>query len=463
MKTVSQGHFVQGNLIFAGSGESYLIGRVHGDAQGAAKTGYYVRKPDSHPLWRSVSAASFSDPHWTQECDCNRDTFYPTEQSLHRRGIAACHPLPNHSWSRTNRDNTVVATQWCLSVPERTADLPRPQHPQTFLASHGTPGSNKAAQTPRPVLGQDDRQTLFAISLDLRPRFHRPCGLRKTTGRISRLQSHQAWTTLVSSTALLRGTNQRLLAWGAAPRKCSYCQRYPGFAQSLLCQNPFGNQICDNPRRQRILRPQDRRVVGRVQSSLCHRRQAHPTYQTQVGSSEIRLGEYRSANSRILLSAHSLVSPLPLRSYSTTSAEESDQQLTLFKLGSYHYQVLVTNLDLRPLNVWRFYNGRAGIERIIRDLKGDYPLGKIPTRHFFANDTYFHLLLLAYNLVNWFKRLCLPREFQTATLDTLRNRILLMPAQLLRTGNRPRLAMPAGGPRENAWKHALNKIEKLRL
>ena len=35
-------------------------------------------------------------------------------------------------------------------------------------------------------------------------------------------------------------------------------------------------------------------------------------------------------------------------------------------------------------------------------------LGSIPTRHFFANETYFHLLLLAYNLVNWFKRLCLP-------------------------------------------------------
>src|SRR4029453_9492043 len=43
-------------------------------------------------------------------------------------------------------------------------------------------------------------------------------------------------------------------------------------------------------------------------------------YQTQVGSSEIRLGESRSANSRILLSTHSLVSSLPLRSYSTTSA-----------------------------------------------------------------------------------------------------------------------------------------------
>src|SRR5215510_10856813 len=84
----------------------------------------------------------------------NRDTLYPTEQSLHRWGVVARHPLPNHSWSRTNRDHTVVATQWCLSVPERITGLPRPQHPQTFLASHRTPGSDKAAQTPRPVIGQ---------------------------------------------------------------------------------------------------------------------------------------------------------------------------------------------------------------------------------------------------------------------------------------------------------------------
>jgi hypothetical protein len=92
--------------------------------------------------------------------------------------------------------------------------------------------------------------------------------------------------------------------------------------------------------------------------------------------------------------------------------EEPTEQLTLFKLGRYHYQVLVTNLPLQPLNLWRFYNDRAGIELVIRQLKGDYALGHIPGRHFFANETYFHLLLLAYNLVNWFKRLCLPPEFQ---------------------------------------------------
>jgi Transposase DDE domain group 1 len=142
-------------------------------------------------------------------------------------------------------------------------------------------------------------------------------------------------------------------------------------------------------------------------------------------------------------------------------AEEATAQLTLFKLGKFHYQVLVTNLPLKPLNLWRFYNDRAGVELLIKQLKGDYALGSIPTHHFFANETYFHLLLLAYNLMNWFKRLCLPSEFQQATLQTLRHQILLMPAMLRRTDNRPCLALPASGPRETAWQYALHQIEKL--
>ena len=141
--------------------------------------------------------------------------------------------------------------------------------------------------------------------------------------------------------------------------------------------------------------------------------------------------------------------------------DEPTAQLTLFKLGRYHYQVLVTNLPLQPLNLWRFSNDRASVELLIRQLKGDYALGSIPTRHFFANETYFHLLLLAYNLVNWFKRLCLPPELQAATLQTLRQRILLIPAQLRRTDNRPHLFLPASGPREAAWTHALDQIHRL--
>jgi hypothetical protein len=141
--------------------------------------------------------------------------------------------------------------------------------------------------------------------------------------------------------------------------------------------------------------------------------------------------------------------------------EDPTEQLTLFSMGKYSYQVIVTNLALTPLNTWRFYNGRAAVELIIKELKGDYPLGKIPTKYFAANEAYFHVLLFSYNLINWFKRLCLPAEFQNMTLKTLQTRFLLIPGELTRSKNRPTLKLPATFLYKDAFEYSTKEIEKL--
>jgi hypothetical protein len=143
--------------------------------------------------------------------------------------------------------------------------------------------------------------------------------------------------------------------------------------------------------------------------------------------------------------------------------EEPSEQLNLFSMGKYSYQIIVTNLKLKPLNVWRFYNGRASVELIIKELKEDYPLAKIPTKHFAANETYFHLLLFAYNLINWFKRLCLPKEFQTMTLKSLRTQMLLVPGELVRTQNKPVLKFPANFWYKDKIEYTLKQIEKMKI
>jgi len=38
--------------------------------------------------------------------------------------------------------------------------------------------------------------------------------------------------------------------------------------------------------------------------------------------------------------------------------EDPSEQLSLFTLGKYSYQVIVTNLNLHPLNTWKFYKER---------------------------------------------------------------------------------------------------------
>ena len=144
--------------------------------------------------------------------------------------------------------------------------------------------------------------------------------------------------------------------------------------------------------------------------------------------------------------------------------EDPSEQLTLFSIGKYSYQVVVTNMKLTPLHTWRFYNGRAAVELIIKELKGDYPLGKIPTKHFAANEAYFHTLLFSYNLINWFKRLCLPTEFQNMTLRSLRARLLLIPSELIKSGgNRKVLKLPANFLYKDALEYAIKKIEKFNL
>jgi len=142
--------------------------------------------------------------------------------------------------------------------------------------------------------------------------------------------------------------------------------------------------------------------------------------------------------------------------------EEPSAQLTLFQMGGYSYEALVTHLTLQPLNLWRFYNQRARAELIIRELKYAYALGKIPTNDFWANEAFFRITLLAYNLLDWFKRLCVPPHLQRATLQRLRQRLFVVPAQLVRPGGVPTLPLAPSYPWTADFLETLRRVRRLR-
>jgi hypothetical protein len=142
--------------------------------------------------------------------------------------------------------------------------------------------------------------------------------------------------------------------------------------------------------------------------------------------------------------------------------EEPSAQLHLFQMGRYMYQVFVTNLALKPLNLWRFYNHRATAELVIRELKDAYALGKIPTADFAANEAFFQIVLLAYNLLSWFKRLCVPKKWQRVSLRTLRQKLLLVPAQLVRPGGVPTLRIIPGYTHTDDFTTILERIRRVK-
>jgi len=141
--------------------------------------------------------------------------------------------------------------------------------------------------------------------------------------------------------------------------------------------------------------------------------------------------------------------------------EPEESQLTLFTLDRYAYHVLVTDLDLTPYEVFHSYRDRAEIERIIRTLKDDYPFGSAPTNRYVANELYAELSLLAYNLMTWFKRLCLPEDWQSYTLPTIRHQLLMIPGEFVRSGNVPTLRFPKNSMHQPVFAEAARRIRKI--
>jgi len=142
--------------------------------------------------------------------------------------------------------------------------------------------------------------------------------------------------------------------------------------------------------------------------------------------------------------------------------QESDPEPTLFVLKHYAYRAWHTNLPLTPAGVWHFYDGRAGMERRIREIREDYALQKIPTRAFAANALYLEVIRLAYNLVTAFQRTCLPEEWQSLTLSKLRHRLFWLPGELTRPQNRPTLRL-VNSPLIARWtEKMLHRVHKLK-
>lgn len=142
--------------------------------------------------------------------------------------------------------------------------------------------------------------------------------------------------------------------------------------------------------------------------------------------------------------------------------EATEPEPTLFHLNRYLYRAWVTNLSLTPSGVWRFYDGRAGMEPRIGELRENFALRKIPTRAFAANALYLEIIRLAHNLVTVFQRTCLPDEWQDLNLSTLRYKLFWLPGELTRPQNRPTLRLANSRLIQTWTDQILHRIHKLK-
>ncbi len=114
------------------------------------------------------------------------------------------------------------------------------------------------------------------------------------------------------------------------------------------------------------------------------------------------------------------------------------KQLKLLSMAEvlYDYQVIVTDSLEVPEEVWRFYNQRACCENFIKEGIYGFGLDKVLSHRYAGNYAYFELLMLGYNLMNFFKEGVLNQEKVKRMMQTIRERLFLIPARLIRTAGR---------------------------
>jgi hypothetical protein len=119
---------------------------------------------------------------------------------------------------------------------------------------------------------------------------------------------------------------------------------------------------------------------------------------TEVPGTEVAEIEYQAARwphpRRLVLIRHRVAEP----------GDRGGKRL--LEVPGYRFQALVTSLPASqpPLSVWRYYNGRADCENVIKELREGFALPTLCLRSFWATEAALSLATLTYNLSVLFQR-----------------------------------------------------------
>ena len=114
--------------------------------------------------------------------------------------------------------------------------------------------------------------------------------------------------------------------------------------------------------------------------------------------------------------------------------------------GHFEYYAVATNLPLDLPALYAFIGGRGAQEKTIEELKGEFALDVVPTRHYTANCAWQQLSVLAYNVARGFQldTIAAPRRrsrkrtyaYVVRSMRTLRFLLIARAGRVTRIGGR---------------------------
>ena len=100
---------------------------------------------------------------------------------------------------------------------------------------------------------------------------------------------------------------------------------------------------------------------------------------------------------------------------------------------NYQHAFIVTNMELSPKDILRFYFNRSTMENFIKESKDGFDFTSTVSHSKVVNANRLQLHVLAYNLFNWFRRLVLPATMRKMQVDTIRLKLFKIASRVIRS------------------------------
>jgi hypothetical protein len=121
-------------------------------------------------------------------------------------------------------------------------------------------------------------------------------------------------------------------------------------------------------------------------------------------------------------------------------------------------------MTLFPEDVVKFYCNRGTIENFIKEGKLGLSFDKMSSTDFIANANKLQEMVLAYNLNNWFRNLCLDKtSMKSMTIETIRTKLIKIAAKIVKGARYLTFKLCSSFPYKQVFSTILDNIKSLPL
>lgn len=122
---------------------------------------------------------------------------------------------------------------------------------------------------------------------------------------------------------------------------------------------------------------------------------------------------------------------------------------------------IVTTLDDSPKDTVQFYAMRGTMENYIKEGKFGFAFGKMSSSEFEVNSNKLQIAVLAYNLHNGLRRLCMPKAMKKHRIQTVRMRFIKIAGKLSRSGRYLLFKLSSSSLYKQEFLSTLRRIQQL--